>query len=247
MKAQRNNHLNIYFCFLWQQWEKLSWSYWLHPETTKHRAQTYCDKIIPVVVEDRLNFQLLSADSRVGQFEVDEEVLPDNHFQWFANADSWTTRRIRCGETEKKENGGWDRFKMIVVRLKFTESSPWVLDRLMPVNCQVVIESCKGTPFVMVVESLNQKKGGFQRWRCHEQSIVFLNVYFSCLTSSVYVAGKQAVWCLSTANSQGNWCEKQFHCCPCNCCRPPHLESHQQGRLTLWLSHIHQSEHIDLK
>lgn len=33
-----------------------------------------------------------------------------------------------------------------------------VLDRLMAVNCQVVIESCKGIFFTNVVESLHQRK-----------------------------------------------------------------------------------------
>lgn len=38
-----------------------------------------------------------------------------------------------------------------------TEASPLVLDRLMPVNCQVVIESCKGTFFKNVVVSLKER------------------------------------------------------------------------------------------
>lgn len=39
-----------------------------------------------------------------------------------------------------------------------TDCSPRDFDRLMPVNCQVVIESGNGTPFVNDVDSLKHRK-----------------------------------------------------------------------------------------
>ena len=39
---------------------------------------TYGGRIGAVVVEDCLNFQLFSTDSRVRQPEINEEFLPDN-------------------------------------------------------------------------------------------------------------------------------------------------------------------------
>lgn len=46
------------------------------------------DGIGGVVVEDSLYFQLFPSDSRVGQFEVDEEVFSDRDLQWLGHTDA---------------------------------------------------------------------------------------------------------------------------------------------------------------
>lgn len=52
-------------------------------------AQTHSEEIWAVVVEDGFNFKLLSTDGRVGQLQIDEEVLPDDDLQRLANTDTW--------------------------------------------------------------------------------------------------------------------------------------------------------------
>lgn len=51
-------------------------------------SQTYSDKIWAVVMKDRLHFYLFSFDSRVGQSQINEEVLANNHLQRLSNADT---------------------------------------------------------------------------------------------------------------------------------------------------------------
>lgn len=58
----------------------------------KHQSrgtQTYGDDIGAVVVEDCLDFQLLSSDSRVRQPQINEEFFPNNYRQRIANTDSF--------------------------------------------------------------------------------------------------------------------------------------------------------------
>lgn len=58
------------------------------------RQKTHSDEIGAVVVEDGFNFKLLSADRRVRQLQIDEEVLPDNDLQRGANADTCSKSRV---------------------------------------------------------------------------------------------------------------------------------------------------------
>lgn len=43
------------------------------------KTQTYSGRIRAVVVEDCFHFKLLSSNSRVGQSEIDEEILAYNN------------------------------------------------------------------------------------------------------------------------------------------------------------------------
>lgn len=68
---------------------------------------------------------------------------------------------------EKKRNKQrmkekWKWFMILRLELLW-ESSPWVLDRLIPVNCQFVIESFKGKLIIFDVVLLKQEKQG--QWR----------------------------------------------------------------------------------
>lgn len=56
---------------------------------------TYSDNFRAVVVKDGFNFQLLSADSRIRQSEINEEVLSNNYLQWLTNTDSLKMRLSR--------------------------------------------------------------------------------------------------------------------------------------------------------
>lgn len=51
-------------------------------------AQTHSVDIGAVVVEDGFNFKLFSTDGRVGQLQINEEVLPDDDLQRLANTDT---------------------------------------------------------------------------------------------------------------------------------------------------------------
>lgn len=106
-------------------------------------TQTYSDEVGAVVVKNGFNFNLLSADCRVGQPQVNEEFLPNNDLQGLANTDSFKETKHEKGKGQKQR-----------ARCGLRQSSPCVLDRLIPVNCQVVIESCKGTFFTSAVVSL---------------------------------------------------------------------------------------------
>lgn len=71
---------------------------------------THSDEVGTVVVKDRFDFNLLSADRRVRQPQVNEEFLPNNYLQRVANADSFKENKHqkRRGQkhthTHKKED-----------------------------------------------------------------------------------------------------------------------------------------------
>lgn len=81
----------------------------LCPETwEKNIAQTYSDSLGDVVVEDCLNFQLLSTDSRIRQPEINEEVLLHNCFEWIGHTDTLKMRGETKDETEERGGKGHD-------------------------------------------------------------------------------------------------------------------------------------------
>lgn len=75
--------------------------------------QTHSDEIGAVVVEDGFNFKLLSTDRRVGQLQIDKEVLSDNDLQGVANADAWKKRSVWKTKRQEGEGGvvlhDWDK------------------------------------------------------------------------------------------------------------------------------------------
>lgn len=82
----------------------------------------------------------------------------------------------------------WERCNLFSKKSLNTEFWPWVFDRLIPVNCQVVIESCKGTFFTYDVVSLKQRRV-LVHWAVtlnHSGVISYqnLNVYY-CFDSPV--------------------------------------------------------------
>lgn len=83
------------------------------PSCLDPAVQTHSDEIGAVVVEDGFNFKLLSTDRRVGQLQIDEEVLPDNDLQGVTNADAWKKRSVWKTKHQEGEGGvvlhDWDK------------------------------------------------------------------------------------------------------------------------------------------
>lgn len=86
------------------------------------------------------------------------------------------TNKRKYAQNERQFKVGWAFGREIII----PEPSPRVLDRLIPMNCQVVIESCKGTYFCTDVVRLQTKKKRkmLKLWVIKGKLLVHLCPYF---------------------------------------------------------------------